>query len=147
MKNKIKVLFVCVSNSFRSQIAETFLNDLYPDDFDVESAGLTEKPINPYAIQVMKEIKKDISLNKTKSVFDLYNKGNFYSFVITVCSREADERCPVFPGIVERINWNLPDPDGFSGINEEKLEQSRILRDEIKSRVVAFATEVLQSLD
>jgi arsenate reductase (thioredoxin) len=139
---KIRVLFVCVYNSFRSQIAETFLNTEYGDLFFAESAGLMTKEINPLAIHVMSEIDLDISKNSSDSVFEFYKQGRLYHHVITVCSREAEEKCPVFPGIQRRLNWELPDPEEFEGTTEEKLEKARQLRDQIRNRVRGFVIEV-----
>jgi arsenate reductase (thioredoxin) len=139
---KIRVLFVCVYNSFRSQIAETFLNTEYGDLFFAESAGLMTKEINPLAIHVMSEIDLDISKNSSDSVFEFYKQGRLYQYVITVCSREAEEKCPMFPGIQRRLNWNLPDPEEFEGTTEEKLEKARQLRDQIRNRVRGFVIEV-----
>jgi arsenate reductase (thioredoxin) len=136
------VLFVCVYNSFRSQIAETFLNTEYGDLFFAESAGLMTKEINPLAIHVMSEIDLDISKNSSDSVFEFYKQGRLYQYVITVCSREAEEKCPMFPGIQRRLNWNLPDPEEFEGTTEEKLEKARQLRDQIRNRVRGFVIEV-----
>jgi arsenate reductase (thioredoxin) len=139
---KIRVLFVCVYNSFRSQIAETFLNTEYGDMFFAESAGLMTKEINPLAIHVMSEIDLDISKNSSDSVFEFYKQGRLYHHVITVCSREAEKKCPVFPGIQRRLNWELPDPEEFEGTTEEKLEKARQLRDQIRNRVRGFVIEV-----
>lgn len=139
---KIRVLFVCVYNSFRSQIAEAFLNTEYGDMFVAESAGLMTKEINPLAIHVMSEINLDISKNSSDSVFDFYKQGRLYHHVITVCSREAVEKCPVFPGVQQRLNWDLPDPEEFEGTPEEKLEKARQLRDTIRNRVRGFVIEV-----
>ncbi len=139
---KIRVLFVCVYNSFRSQIAEAFLNTEYGDMFVAESAGLMTKEINPLAIHVMSEINLEISKNSSDSVFDFYKQGRLYHHVITVCSREAEEKCPVFPGVQQRLNWDLPDPEEFVGTPEEKLEKARQLRDTIRNRVRGFVIEV-----
>lgn len=139
---KIRVLFVCVYNSFRSQIAETFLNHEYSDLFIAESAGLMTKEINPLAIQVMSEIDLDISKNSSDSVFDFYKQGRLYHHVITVCSREAEEKCPVFPGIQKRIHWDLADPEEFEGTHEEKLDKARQLRDQIRNKVRGFVIEI-----
>ncbi len=138
---KIRVLFVCVYNSFRSQIAETFLNHEYGDMFIAQSAGLMTKEINPLAIAVMEEAGFDISKNSSDSVFEFYKQGRLYHHVITVCSREAEEKCPVFPGIQQRLHWNLPDPEEFEGTWEEKLDQARQLRDQIRNRVRGFVIE------
>ena len=123
-KEKIRVLFVCVQNSFRSQIAESILNQKYGDQFIAESAGLTIGTINPLAIQVMKEIGIDISGNSIDSVFDFYKEGRLYRYVITVCDRESEKNCPVFPGVRERINWNIDDPAMFERSTDEKYQNA-----------------------
>lgn len=140
--DKIKVLFVCVHNSARSQMAEAFLNALAPDRFHAESAGMEPGDINPLAVEVMKETGIDISENKTKSVFDKYKKGELFSYVISVCDEAAAQRCPIFPGLKTRmLNWSLEDPAGFTGSQEEKLEKTRRVRDAIKDKVLAFIEE------
>src|SRR5574344_130132 len=95
---KIKVLFVCIHNSARSQMAETFLNQLGGDKFEAESAGLEPGNLNPIVVDAMKEIGIDISNNKTNSVFDFYKSGKRYHFVFTVCDEASGEKCPIFPG-------------------------------------------------
>src|SRR3990167_1894983 len=96
--DKKRVLFICVHNSARSQMAEAFLNQMAGDRFEVESAGLEPGKLNPLAIEVMKEAGIDISQNKTKSVFDFYGAGKKYDYVITVCDESQSGQCPVFPG-------------------------------------------------
>ncbi len=140
--NKIKVLFVCTHNSARSQMAETFLNILGSDKFEAESAGLEVGTLNPYVIRVMKELKIDISGNKTKNVFDFYRQGKLYQYVITVCDAHISERCPVFPGISEKINWSFEDPSAFTGSYEEILDKTRILRDQIMAKIQVWIEEV-----
>lgn len=135
---KTKVLFVCVHNSARSQMAEAFLNQLAGDEFQAESAGLEPGTLNPIVVEVMKEIDIDISGNQTKNVFDFFKAGHFFNFIITVCDKANDERCPIFPGITRRINWSFSDPASFTGTPEEKLAQTRIVRDEIKTRIENF---------
>ncbi len=137
MKKK-RVLFVCIHNSARSQMAEAFLNQLGGDFFEAESAGLEPGKLNPFVVEVMKEIGYDISQNKTKSVFDLYKAGKTYDYVITVCDPEAAERCPIFPGKVERLHWGFKDPSSFQGTDEEKCAFTRTVRDEIQAAVEAF---------
>jgi arsenate reductase len=134
---KEKVLFVCVHNSARSQIAEAFLKQLAGDKFEVESAGLEPGKLNPLAIEAMKEIGIDISQNKTKSAFDFYKQNRLYDFVIAVCDQSQAQRCPTFPGTVvtKSIDWSFPDPATFQGIWEEKLDQTRQVRDKIKQQI------------
>jgi len=136
---KTRVLFVCVHNSARSQIAEAFLNSLAGHKFEALSAGLEPGELNPLAVEVMREVGIDISRNKTKSVFELYQRGELFSYVITVCDAKAAERCPLFPGLLtEIINWSIDDPELFSGTLEEKLERMRRVRDTVKEKVLAF---------
>ncbi|MFZ5800407.1 MAG: arsenate reductase ArsC [Candidatus Omnitrophota bacterium] len=105
--DKKRVLFVCVHNSARSQIAEAFLKHLAGDKFEVESAGLEPGNLNPLAVEVMKEESVDISKNKTKSAFDFYKQGKQYDYVITVCDESQAKGCPVFPGKGHRLHWVL----------------------------------------
>jgi len=132
---KKKVLFICVHNSARSQMAEAFLKNLAGDRFEVESAGLEPGKLNPWAVEVMKEIGIDISQNKTKSVFDFYKQGKRYDYVITVCDESQAAQCPVFPGAKERLHWGFDDPSSFQGAWEEKLEKTRQVRDKIKQQI------------
>jgi arsenate reductase len=135
---KIRILFVCVQNSARSQMAEAFLNALAGDAFSASSEGLNPSTLNPLAVEVMKEVGIDISRNKTKSVFDLYKSGAFFAYVIAVCDAEAAQRCPTFPGITRTLNWSFPDPASFTGSWEERLAGTRQVRDRIRAKVEEF---------
>jgi arsenate reductase len=86
----------------------------------------------------MKEIGIDISKNKTKSVKDFYNQGKKYDYVITVCDKEAAEKCPVFPGTNKILHWPFDDPSSAKGTEEEKLEFTSKIRDEIKKQIMEF---------
>lgn len=134
---KPKVLFLCVHNSARSQMAEAFLMK-YSDNFEVMSAGLEAGTLNPYVVEAMKEVGIDISANKTKSAFDLYKQGLHFSYVITVCDRQAAESCPVFPGVTARLHWPFDDPSKFTGSKDEIMAGTRLVRDAIKAKVRAF---------
>lgn len=135
--DKKRVLFICVHNSARSQMAEAFLKQLAAERFEVESAGLTPGKINPLAIEVMKETGIDISQNKTKSVFDFFKARKKYDYVITVCEESQAKNCPVFPGTTAttRLHWSFDDPQGFKGSREERLEKTRLVRDSIKKKI------------
>jgi arsenate reductase (thioredoxin) len=135
---KIKVLFVCIHNSARSQMAEALLNQLVGDKFEATSAGLEKGILNPLAVKVMAEIGLDISMNQTKDVFDFYKNGNRYNYVVTVCDAANSERCPIFPSVTETLHWSFEDPSSFSGTEEEKLIRTRKVRDEIKSEIEKF---------
>jgi|SRR6185503_7667719 len=134
-----RILFVCVHNSARSQMAQAFLNKVGAGHFQAESAGLEPGKLNPHVVGVMKEIGLDISANKTQSVFDLFRQGRQYDAVITVCS--GAETCPVFPGAVKRIGWSFDDPSGFSGTTDEVLKKTRQVRDEIEKKITEFVNE------
>lgn len=136
-----KILFVCIHNSARSQMAEAFLEQSGNGKFEAESAGIEKGRLNPYVVRAMHEVGIDISKNETKEVFDLFRQGRLYQAVITVCDKEAAERCPIFPGMVKRIAWSFPDPSKFTGTDEEILAQVREVRDEIKDKVIGFVSE------
>jgi len=140
---KEKVLFICVHNSARSQMAEEYLRKFASDRFEVESAGLEPGTINPLVVEVLKEEGIDITGKKTNSVFEFYKEGRRYHFVITVCSKEASERCPVFPGIgpIQRLHWPFDDPSRVTGTHEEKLSKVRAIRDQIKDKILGFVRE------
>lgn len=139
--DKIKVLFVCVHNSARSQMAEAFLNNLSSGKFEAESAGLEPGTLNPVVVELMKEISIDISGNKTKSVFDFYKQGKRYEYVVTVCDEAAAERCPIFPTAKKTIHWSFKDPSSLKGEKNEIIEQVRLIRDEIKNKIENWANE------
>jgi arsenate reductase (thioredoxin) len=135
MSQKEKVLFVCVHNSARSQMAEELLRKLAGDRFEVASAGLEPGALNPIVVEVLKEEGIDISGKKTQAVFDLFKKGSLYRYVITVCDEANAERCPVFPGICQRLHWGFPDPSKFLGSPQERLAKTREVRDQIKKKI------------
>lgn len=136
------VLFVCVHNSARSQMAEAFLNARCPNDFSAESAGLEPGKLNPLVIAVMHEIGIDISEKPTKSAFELFKSGKHYSYVITVCDETSAERCPIFPGGARRLHWSFRDPAALEGAWDERLAQTRVVRDEIQGRIETWCREV-----
>ena len=138
MMEKTKVLFVCVHNAARSQMAEAFMNHLCGDSYEAESAGLEPTEVNPLVIEAMKEVGIDISGNMSKSVFNFFKEGRLYGFVITVCDETNAERCPIFPGITAKLHWSFEDPAAFTGSSEERLAKIRTLRDSIKARVLEF---------
>jgi len=136
-----KILFVCIHNSARSQMAEAFMKKYGGDHFLVESAGLEPGVLNPNIVTVMQEVGIDLSQKGTQAVFDLFRKGRLYNAVITVCDEASAERCPIFPGRVKRIGWSFPDPSAFTGTPEEILQKTREVRDEIEEKIKEFATQ------
>lgn len=140
-QRKIKVLFVCIHNSARSQMAEAFLNQIAGDRFEAQSAGLEPGTLNPLAVEVMKEVGVDISANRTNSVFDFFKNGSLFDYVITVCDGANAERCPVFPGVTIRVHWSFADPAAIEGEWEHRLAATRLIRDEIRDAVASFIHE------
>jgi len=132
---KQKVLFVCVHNSARSQMAEAFLNHLAGDRFEAMSAGLEPGRLNPYVVEVMREIGRDLSHNLTKDVFTLYKKGMLFGYVISVCDAANAQRCPTFPGQTKRSFWSFEDPAALTGTDEEKLQATIKIRDQIRKQI------------
>lgn len=140
----LKVLFVCVHNSARSQMAEAFFNKYASSGDSAESAGIEPGKLNPYVIRAMGEKGIDISDNQTKGVFNLYKEGRTFSHVITVCDAEAAQRCPIFPGISRIVMWSFPDPSTFTGSDDEIMEQVRAVRDIIEVQVKALIANPTQ---
>lgn len=141
---KKKVLFVCIHNSARSQMAEAFLNRICPEQFEAESAGLEAGKLNPVVVEAMREIGVDISANRSKSVADMLQSGKQFAYVITVCDQASAERCPIFPGMTRRLHWSFADPSSFKGTREEVLSRTREVRDTIQRKIEAWCAEVCQ---
>ncbi len=135
---KTRVLFLCVHNSARSQMAAAFLERHAGGDYAVESAGLEAGKLNPFVVRAMAERGIDISGNSTKTVFALEDAGAAFDVVVTVCSKEASERCPIFPGRVERLHWPFDDPSAFQGSDDDIMARVRAVRDDIERAVLAF---------
>jgi arsenate reductase len=138
---KTRVLFLCTGNSARSQMAEGFVRKYGGDHFEVYSAGLEPKGINPYTVRVMNEVGIDLSGQWSKSISEYWMKKTF-GYVITVCSR-AEQNCPIFPGITTRLHWLFDDPAECGGSEEECLARFREVRDQIDQRVRAWVGEMV----
>ena len=137
---KQRVLFLCTGNSCRSQMAEAFLRTYAGQYFEVYSAGLEPKPINPYTLEVMDEIGFDISGQTSKNVNVYLGKVHFH-FLITVCD-DADKNCPAtWPGINARFHWSFEDPARVEGSPEEKLAKFREVRDQIQAKIRTWLVE------
>jgi len=123
------LVFLCVANSARSQMAEGLARHLFGDRVRVQSAGSQPSRVNPHAIEVMAEIGIDILTHTSKSIdaVDIEHAD----LVITLC---ADEVCPIVPGKVERLHWPLPDP--VAAAPDRVLESFRSVRDELKRRLL-----------
>lgn len=139
---KKKVLFICIHNSARSQMAEAFLRNSCGDEFEALSAGLEPGKLNPIVVEAMQEIGIDISENETKSVFDMFKSGQMFAYVITVCDEASAQRCPIFPGVTTRLHWSFPDPSSLSGTHEERLAGTREIRDMIKQKIEEWCAQI-----
>ena len=132
--NKARVLFLCTTNSARSQMAEAFLRTYAGDRYEAHSAGVEPKEMHPLTGSVMDEVGIDISGQRSKSLRDYMGRVHF-GYLITVC-REAEESCPsTFPGIARRLHWDIEDPVAFVGSEDEKLNKFREIRDIVRRRV------------
>ena len=129
-KHPRHILFLCVANSARSQMAEGIARSLAPKGVRVSSAGSSPASVRPQAIQVLNEIGIDISGHRSKGL-DSIGAGSV-DVVITLC---AEEFCPVFLGKAVRIHWGLPDPAGVTGTEEIRLNAFRTVRDELRRRL------------
>jgi arsenate reductase len=127
------VLFLCVANSARSQIAEGLGRKLLPPEVKVWSAGSRPTSVRPEAIAVLREIGIDISSHRSKSVAEI--PAAEVDTVITLC---GEEECPVFLGQATRLHWGLPDPAAATGSDEERLAAFRATRDEVSRRIEAL---------
>lgn len=129
------VLFLCIGNACRSQMAEGFARQFLPPDIDIFSAGTAPAAIDPRAVKVMAEVGVDISTQRSKAIaevpFDRVNR------IITLCGDAADH-CPAIPGI-EREHWPLPDPAQAQGTPDEVMGTFRAVRAEIRRRVLELA--------
>jgi arsenate reductase (thioredoxin) len=130
-----KILFICVHNSARSQMAEALTNSMCGEECAAESAGLSPGVLNPLAVEAMAEIGIDISKKQTRDVFEVWKSGTLFSHVITVCDEASAEQCPIFPGHAIKEHWPFPDPSTFTGSHEEKLAKTREVRDAIHARI------------
>ncbi len=138
---KKKVLFICVQNSARSQIAAALLNEMCGEFFEAQSAGLEPGTLNPLAVEALQEIGTDISANETQSVFDVFKSGQLFAYAITVCSESETKGCPIFAGVTKRLHWPFADPSQFSGTHEQRLAKTRELLEEIRAQIEDFCEE------
>jgi len=135
---KTKVLFVCIHNSARSQMAEAFANSQAGSKCEAFSAGLEAGTLNPDVVEVMKEEGIDISKKRSKSVQEFLDKKEIFDYVVTVCDKASAEKCPVFPGPGKRLHWAFPDPSSLDLPKPMRLARIREIRDEIKARVASW---------
>ena len=141
MKNPVikkRVLFLCTHNSCRSQMAEGLVNHLLGDRFQAFSAGTEATRINPLAAKVMTEIGIDITGHRSKTLDEF--AGQSFAYVISLCG-DANEKCPLFFGGVQRVHLGFDDPSRLKGADDEVLPEYRRVRDEIRQRLTRFFLE------
>lgn len=140
----MKILFMCVANSARSQLAEGLAKKIFGDKVIVESAGSSPSKVNPYAIEVLKEIEIDISKNWSKTCEQL---GPHFladlNYIITLC---AEEVCPVLiSNTAKKLHWPFPDPVTKEQLpREEMLKRFQSTRDAIKEKIIQFKNEIMK---
>jgi arsenate reductase len=132
---KKKVLFLCTANSCRSQMAEGITNHFLGDRLEAVSAGTDASHVNPRAIEVLREIGIDISIHHSKNLDEFV--GQCFDYVITLCG-DANEKCPLFFGGVQRMHLGFTDPAKATGSEEEIMAEFRRVRDEIRDALLAF---------
>jgi len=139
-RRKSRILFLCVANSCRSQMAEGFARHFFPDRIEPFSAGLLTARISPETTKVMEEIGIDISEQTSKHYGRFLDEE--FDYVITLCG-ELEESCPVFPGKASHIHLGFADPTFWPGSQEERLERFRQTREEMKERLIPLLEELL----
>lgn len=132
---KRRVIFICTHNSARSQMAEAMLREFGGETFEAFSAGTEAAGIRPETIQVMKEIGLDISGQRSKTIDEF--RGQSFEWFITVCD-QAQQTCPVLPGVQEVAHWSIEDPSLAEGTPDERLAAFRRARDLIRNRLRLF---------
>ncbi len=139
----MKILFMCVANSARSQLAEGLAKKIFGPSVEVQSAGSMPKFVNPLAIESLKEVGIDISRNSSKLVDELSPKFLVdLDYVITLC---AEEVCPILTSkSAKKLHWPFPDPAGHNESHEEGLNRFRRTREDIKNKLEEFAMHTLK---
>jgi arsenate reductase len=139
---KLKVLFLCTGNACRSQMAEGWARALLGDRVEPYSAGTAPAPVDPRAIEVMREAGVDLSRHRSKPLDEVENTA--FDWVITVCDR-ANARCPVFPGAVRRLHVGFDDPPRLAAgaaKEDEALAPYRRVRDEIRAFIESLPAQI-----
>lgn len=141
---KPNILFLCTGNSARSQMAEAFARRYAGEHFDVFSAGIEPKGINPFTIQVMNEIGYNLDGHTSKGTKEFMGRMMF-RYLVTVCD-EADRECPraLWANHGTKLHWSFEDPAAFEGADEEKLAKFREVRDQIERQVREWVTSELK---
>ena len=129
----MNILFLCVANSARSQLAEGLARQMLGSRHKVQSAGSRPSHVNPFALEALREIGIDVSAHTSKSVDDVELNG--IDLVITLCQEEV---CPMLPVRTRKLHWPIADPAGHEGSHEDQLARFRRTRDEIRQKLAEF---------
>ena len=139
---KKRVLFLCIHNSARSQMAEAFLKQIAGDRFEVESAGLEPGKLNPLAVEAMRHAGIDISRQRhAVGVRPVQERDGASSTSSACATRRRPSAARSFPGVTTRLNWNFADPSAFTGSEADRLAKTIAVRDEIRDKVSKWAHE------
>ena len=133
---KVTVLFLCTGNTARSQMAEALLRLHAADRFEVTSAGLEPGVLNPYTVRVLEERGISTEGMHAKGSTPMLGRRNFH-YLITVCAR-AEQNCPIFPGVSQRLAWPFEDPAAFAGEDDATMNKFREVRDAIEQKILSW---------
>ncbi len=137
MATRQSVVFLCVHNSARSQMAEGLLRARAGDRFEAFSAGNEATEVRPLAITAMAELGIDISGQRSKATAEL--GGRHFDYAITVC-QDATEACPYYANATRHVHWGFDDPAAATGTDDERLAVFRRVRDEIAASIDDFVS-------
>ena len=138
---KMNILFMCVANSARSQLAEGIAKQIFGNNADIRSAGSQPTQVNPFAERALNEVDAEVRSLFSKTVDDLPREFvDQLDYVITLCEEEV---CPVVISRAKKLHWPLPDPAGKGGSDEEQMTRFRVARDEIRRRLEAFSKALI----
>jgi arsenate reductase len=141
----MKILFMCVANSARSQLAEGVAKQIFGDRVNIASAGSQPATVNPFAVRALNEVGAQVSALYSKSVHDLPQDFiEKLDYVITLC---AEEVCPVLLSQAKKLHWPLPDPAGHPGNDDEQMTRFRQTRDEIRRRIGEFEKSLVHNVE
>jgi len=137
----MKILFMCVANSARSQLAEGAAKQIFGERAQIASAGSQPTKVNPFAVRALNEVGAEVHSLYSKTVDEISRDFiDQLDYVITLC---AEEVCPVLLSQAKKLHWPLPDPAGHPGNDEEQMMRFRQTRDEIRKRIAEFERELL----
>ena len=132
---KKNIIFICIHNSARSQMAEAYMKYFHQKDFNCYSAGLEQGKLNPIVVDAMLMDNIDISQNRSEIIDKYLNSNINFDYIVTVCDQASAQKCPYFPGNGKRIHFGFEDPSSLNGTYKENLKNTILIRDKIKNKV------------